>query len=142
MPRFAYEDHLAALTGPDRHWPESTRQISQLRLRLEFERREGFCAAGPAALTIDIVDYPGEWLLDLPLLDKTYRDLVARDLRGQRFRRPRAFRGGVARLRPDAGPRPRGRRRRAQGGGKIHRLFARRARAMLTPSPPCRQDVF
>ncbi len=71
VPRFAYEDHLAALTGPERHWPQSTRQISQLRLRLDFERREGFFA-GPAALTIDIVDYPGEWLLDLPLLDKTY----------------------------------------------------------------------
>ena len=42
VPRFAYEDHLAALTGPDRHWPESTRQISQLRLRLDFQRREGF----------------------------------------------------------------------------------------------------
>ena len=34
IPRFAYEDHLAALTGPDPHWPESTRSISTLRLSL------------------------------------------------------------------------------------------------------------
>ena len=34
--RFNYEDHLAALTGPDRHWPQSTRQISELRLRIDF----------------------------------------------------------------------------------------------------------
>ncbi|MCW2274588.1 YcjX family protein [Rhodoblastus acidophilus] len=73
VPRFAYEDHLAALSGPERHWPESTRQISQLRLRLDFERREGFRAGG-SSLTIDIIDYPGEWLLDLPLLQKTYAD--------------------------------------------------------------------
>jgi predicted YcjX-like family ATPase len=73
VPRFAYEDHLAALTGPDRHWPESTRQISQLRLRLDFQRREGFLGGG-ASMTIDIIDYPGEWLLDLPLLQKTYAE--------------------------------------------------------------------
>ena len=73
VPRFAYEDHLAALSGADRHWPNSTRQISQLRLRLDFERRDGFFGGG-SSLTIDIIDYPGEWLLDLPLLQKTYAD--------------------------------------------------------------------
>ncbi|MBX9741468.1 MAG: YcjX family protein [Beijerinckiaceae bacterium] len=76
VPRFAYEDHLAALTGgadgaAARHWPESTRRISELRLTLEFERKSGW-RSGPASLTLDIVDYPGEWLLDLPLLSKSY----------------------------------------------------------------------
>ncbi len=69
--RFAIEDHVAALTGPDRHWPQSTRQISELRLRLDFVRRKG-SGASPSSLVIDIVDYPGEWLLDLPLLEKSY----------------------------------------------------------------------
>ncbi len=70
VPRFAYEDHLAALTV-DRHWPDSTRAVSELRLTLDFERT-GSWRAGPAQFTIDIVDYPGEWLLDLPLLGKSY----------------------------------------------------------------------
>lgn len=70
VPRFGYEDHLAALTV-DRRWPESTRQISELRLTLDFERR-GLWRSGPSTFTIDIVDYPGEWLLDLPLLAKSY----------------------------------------------------------------------
>ncbi len=69
--RFACEDHLAALTGPDRHWPQSTKQISELRLCLDFERTSGF-SSGRTHFTIDIVDYPGEWLLDLPLLEKSY----------------------------------------------------------------------
>ena len=30
--------------------------------------------AGPSHFTIDIVDYPGEWLLDLPLLQKSYAE--------------------------------------------------------------------
>ena len=29
---------------------------------------------GPQELNIDIVDYPGEWLLDLPLLNKSYAE--------------------------------------------------------------------
>ncbi len=71
IPRFAIEEHLAALQGDLRHWPDSTRRISELRLTLEFERKSGW-RSGPASFTIDIIDYPGEWLLDLPLLSKTY----------------------------------------------------------------------
>jgi hypothetical protein len=71
VPRFPYEEHLAALSGTDRRWPQSTRRISQLRLTIEFERAAAWGAKG-SHLTLDIVDYPGEWLLDLPLLDKSY----------------------------------------------------------------------
>ncbi|HLH49551.1 MAG TPA: YcjX family protein [Roseiarcus sp.] len=71
VPRFAYEDHLAALSGHDRRWPESTRRISELRVTIEFERAQGW-GRRASILTLDIVDYPGEWLLDLPLLDKSY----------------------------------------------------------------------
>ena len=34
VPRFDYETHVDAMTGPDRHWQESTRQISELRVSL------------------------------------------------------------------------------------------------------------
>jgi len=74
LPRFAYEDHLRHLTSKDRSWPESTKRISQLRLTLEYEPR-GLIARNfqSGKLHIDIVDYPGEWLLDLPLMNMTYR---------------------------------------------------------------------
>ncbi len=76
VPSFAYGEHVAALTGgaagpSARVWPQSTRQISQLRLTLEFERTSTW-RKGRGEFTIDIVDYPGEWLLDLPLLEKSY----------------------------------------------------------------------
>ena len=84
VPRFAFEEHLAALTGgaegaAARRWPQSTKRISELRLTVEFARKAGW-RPGPAALTIDIVDYPGEWLLDLPLLTKTYTQWSAETL--------------------------------------------------------------
>ena len=74
LPRFAYEQHLASLTGPGRQWPQSTRQISQLRLTIEFAP-ESFWSRhfGNGKLHVDIVDYPGEWLLDLPLMHQTYQ---------------------------------------------------------------------
>jgi predicted YcjX-like family ATPase len=68
--RFAYEEHLADLARDPPQWPESTRQISQLRVTVEFaSARIMRRALTPGRLHIDIVDYPGEWLLDLPLLD-------------------------------------------------------------------------
>lgn len=75
LPRFAYEEHVAALTANDRRWPESTRRLSELRLTIEYVPR-GFFASRMASgtLHVDILDYPGEWLLDLPLLSMSYRD--------------------------------------------------------------------
>ena len=73
LPRFDYEGHLAALMGDDPRWPDSTRALSELRLSFRV-RPSGFLAGfgGPRTLHLDIVDYPGEWLLDLALLDKSY----------------------------------------------------------------------
>ncbi|MFW8635543.1 YcjX family protein [Cribrihabitans pelagius] len=73
VPRFDYENHLAALTGPSPHWPDSTRAVSELRLSLRV-RPAGLLSGlqGLRTLHLDIVDYPGEWLLDLALLDKSY----------------------------------------------------------------------
>ena len=75
IPRFDYENHLAALTNPAPHWPDSTRTVSELRLSLKV-RPKGLLSglSGPRTIHLDIVDYPGEWLLDLGLLDKTYAE--------------------------------------------------------------------
>ncbi|WP_137135979.1 YcjX family protein [Rhizobium sp. FKY42] len=73
IPRFQYEDHVQALVR-DRIWPDSTRAISELRLTIQYESASGWNRMFSAGkLSIDIVDYPGEWLLDLPLLGQDYR---------------------------------------------------------------------
>ena len=74
LPRFSYESHLEALTSPDRQWPAGTRRISQLRLTLEYEA-SGYLARkfGSGKLHVDIIDYPGEWVLDLPLMKLSYQ---------------------------------------------------------------------
>ncbi|MBY0381641.1 MAG: YcjX family protein [Xanthobacteraceae bacterium] len=75
VPRFAYESHLSTLLE-QREWPSSTTDISELRLAIDYQRQNG----AMRTLTLDIVDYPGEWLLDLPLLNKTYEQWSAESL--------------------------------------------------------------
>ena len=75
VPRFEYEKHLGDLVADPPRWPESTRRISQLRLTIEYaSTRFWKRQLGRERLHIDIVDYPGEWLLDLPLLRLDYRE--------------------------------------------------------------------
>ena len=73
LPRFDYETYLTALTATDPQWPDGTRHISELRLSLKVQPT-GLLAgmSGPRTVHLDIVDYPGEWLLDLGLLDQSF----------------------------------------------------------------------
>ncbi|MGU3359835.1 YcjX family protein [Methylobacterium sp. M6A4_1b] len=90
IPRFPYEEHYAALTG-QRLWPRSTDRISQFRLAIEYERSGGW-RSGPGTLMLDVVDYPGEWLLDLALIDQSYTAWSRATIAGTR----RSGRGSMA----------------------------------------------
>jgi len=75
VPRFDYENHLRTLIEA-RRWPNSTVDISELRLVIDYQRQNG----ADRTLTLDIVDYPGEWLLDLPLLNRSYEQWSSESL--------------------------------------------------------------
>ena len=81
--RFAYEENLAAMRGPARHWPESTRRISELSIEIEYESNTAWFG-GAHRLTLDFVDYPGEWLLDLPLIEQSYPEFCRASLAAAR----------------------------------------------------------
>jgi predicted YcjX-like family ATPase len=104
VPRFDFESHLADLTSATPRWPDSTRSVSELRLSLRV-RGAGLLAGlqGPRTIHIDIIDYPGEWLLDLALLDKSYhtwaRETLARAEKRQEAAEYLQLANGVA---PDA----------------------------------------
>jgi predicted YcjX-like family ATPase len=79
--RFEYEKHLAALTGPEPTWPQSTRSVSQLRLSIKVQPTGLLSGlSGVRTIHLDIVDYPGEWLLDLPLMTQSYSQWSANAL--------------------------------------------------------------
>jgi predicted YcjX-like family ATPase len=74
LPRFPFEEARAALAAAEPRWPAATERLSTLRLQLRFavkgalRRRLG----EHRLLNVQIIDYPGEWLLDLPLLEQDY----------------------------------------------------------------------
>lgn len=86
VPQFDYENHVRALVE-ERRWPNSTRQISELRVVIDYQSGNG----AMRTLTLDIVDYPGEWLLDLPLLEKPYEQWSAESLAQSRHGPRRAL---------------------------------------------------
>lgn len=75
LPRFPYEQNLQSLLQQPPVWPPSTSGWSQLTMQLRYKARNGLRAKlqSHSELTLDIIDYPGEWLLDLPMLQQNYR---------------------------------------------------------------------
>lgn len=74
VPRFAYDNAMQSLMADTPHWPEATKDVSEIRLALRFKPKKGLLkyVQDTATLYLDILDYPGEWLLDLPLLNLDY----------------------------------------------------------------------
>ncbi|OOS01910.1 hypothetical protein B0186_00685 [Canicola haemoglobinophilus] len=75
IPRFDYEQNMKALTNEPASWFKSTEGVSETRLAIRYVRKEGLMRhiKEKGTLYLDIFDYPGEWLLDLPLLDLDFK---------------------------------------------------------------------
>jgi hypothetical protein len=72
--RFDYEKAMASLASNPPQWPVPTQGISELRLAIRYKIKSSFLKWGTdtATLFVDITDYPGEWLLDLPMLKQNF----------------------------------------------------------------------
>ncbi len=86
LPRFPYQANIEAMAAVPAAWPRATADISEIGIDIRF-RPTGLIGqllgrvSGPAAtLKLKIVDYPGEWLLDLPLLRTSYEPWAAQSL--------------------------------------------------------------
>lgn len=74
--RFEYDASLASFCNEPPTWPQATNGISELRLAIRYTPKNSLLkyATDTATLYLDITDYPGEWLLDLPMLNQTYEE--------------------------------------------------------------------
>jgi uncharacterized protein len=78
LPRFPYLANVEKMAAAD--WPARTSDISEIGIDVRFAPANAVgrflseLTGSPASLTIRVVDYPGEWLLDLPLLDQSYAE--------------------------------------------------------------------
>ena len=77
LPRFPYEHNVAQMADAA-DWPARTTDLSEIEIDIRFVPTGvlsfllGQIGRDAATLRLRIVDYPGEWLLDLPLLAQSY----------------------------------------------------------------------
>ena len=101
-PRFPFEACLKALASDHPSWPNRTGAVSEIELRLQFgsTRKPDGDSTPVANVALRIVDYPGEWLLDLPLLDQTFEQWSAATMalsrEGSRPERSERWRASIA----------------------------------------------
>jgi predicted YcjX-like family ATPase len=81
LARFDTRAHLAALAADPPAWPARTDAVSLLALDLDIGRAGLAARLPPQRLRLEFLDYPGEWLLDLPLLGQSFADWSAATLR-------------------------------------------------------------
>jgi hypothetical protein len=74
VPLFDYAGRFAALAADPPTWPEPTEGLARLAIDIEIDRSGVLARLGPRRLRIEALDYPGEWLLDLPLLRQSFPD--------------------------------------------------------------------
>ncbi|MEM8664235.1 MAG: YcjX family protein, partial [Pseudomonadota bacterium] len=139
VPRFPYEDHVRALVD-ERVWPQSTRKIAELRVTIEFESARFLNRrVGRGKLHLDLIDYPGEWLLDLPLMNLSYA-AWCREAAVEAARRPQDAGDWLA-LVADTDPTQPGSESAAQALAECFTAYLRQARAdpnALASLPPGR----
>ena len=97
---FPLLETVAALGADPPRWPGGTTELRRIDLSVLFHPSGLFGIANPpgrfanrvAEVTIEITDYPGEWLLDLPLLDQTFQhwSRMTMELAAQGVRAPLA----------------------------------------------------
>jgi len=80
LPRFRYQENIEAMAAGAPIWPDRTDDLREIRIEIRFMPANtagkllSEISGSPATITIRIVDYPGEWLLDLPMLGQSFAD--------------------------------------------------------------------
>jgi len=111
LPRFPYQRNIERMAESPVNWPSPTADTSEIEIDIRFRpasalgRLIGLIGDNAATLKLRIVDYPGEWLLDLPLLSQSYaewsRAMLALWRRGSRAELAKEFLSLVSVLSPD-----------------------------------------
>ena len=79
IPSFPYRERLDDLLGDAPKWPRRTTGLTGLRIRIQHTPTGTIAKklTSKETLDLDLIDYPGEWLLDLPMLPQSYQEWSA-----------------------------------------------------------------
>ncbi|WP_046003471.1 YcjX family protein [Pseudoalteromonas rubra] len=74
IPSFEYQNAVQHLLADPPSWPPSTQRINTLTLALKFRSAQGVRQhlSDTHTVYLELIDYPGEWLMDLPMLNQDF----------------------------------------------------------------------
>jgi predicted YcjX-like family ATPase len=87
LPRFPYQGNVERMAASPADWPARTRDLSEVEIEIRYMPTGAYgfllnqIGSGTSTLRLRIVDYPGEWLLDLPLLAQSFAEWSRATLR-------------------------------------------------------------
>lgn len=73
--RFDYYSKIKAFRLKEPKWPKATKAVSKTTLQLEIKSEYAFLEN--QIINIELIDYPGEWLLDLSMLEQDFQEWSA-----------------------------------------------------------------
>jgi len=112
IPPFPYRERLDELLADFPDWPAPTTGLTGIRVRLRYTPADALTRMlfSTATVDLDLIDYPGEWLLDLPMLTQSYQEwsvqMEALANAGSRSDLARAWREAAGALDPEAAEDP------------------------------------
>ena len=68
--RFDYYGKIKAFRLKEPKWPKATKSVTKTTLQLEFKSDYAFLEN--QIVNLELIDYPGEWLLDLSMLEQDF----------------------------------------------------------------------
>lgn len=106
-PSFSYDRGISQLYGHPASWPTPTQGVSKIELVIRYRTQHALkrYLKETSSLRLEIIDYPGEWLLDLPMLGQSYSQWSAQMrelLTGQRAEWASTWQAACADLDPQA----------------------------------------
>jgi len=113
VPIFPRYDNYEAMSSSPPKWPESTEGISEITIRIRFSATTkawlwGSDTPTEYELPIRLIDYPGEWLIDLPLINLDFAEWSDRTIsaakNGERARFSTEWLSYLETLVPEAPP--------------------------------------
>jgi len=69
---FDYYSIINTTRTTNPHWPQSTNNISKIEIEFEIKSKNNFLPN--SIVNLEIIDYPGEWLLDMQMLHLSFRE--------------------------------------------------------------------
>jgi hypothetical protein len=103
LPAFPFLPNLDRLLDASPQFPPSTAGLSGFGAALRY-RPQGVVGrhlVDTTTVDVEIIDYPGEWLLDLPMLEQSFEEWSAAMLRLSHIGPRAALRGGWREIAPD-----------------------------------------